>query len=261
MGVLNVTPDSFSDGGRFMGFEEAVARGEAMIAEGADIIDVGGESTRPGSESVPVEEQVRRTAPVIAAIRRRSDAPVSIDTSSAEVARQAFDEGADILNDVTALRGDGDVGALAAERGAPVILMHMRGTPRTMQKEPHYDDVVADICSFLEARMAVAENQGVPQEQIILDPGLGFGKTLEHNLEIVRRLGEFRQLGRPLLVGPSRKSMIGEVLNRPVEERLMGTAAVVAACVARGAEIVRVHDVAAMRDVARMTEAIERGTG
>ena len=259
MGILNVTPDSFSDGGHFFDREAAIAQVERMLDEGADILDVGGESTRPGSESVPPEEQVRRTSPVIAEIRRRSDIPVSIDTNSAEVARRAFDEGADILNDITALRGDVALGGLAAERGAPVVLMHMRGTPRTMQEAPRYGDVVADISAFFVERIACAESMGLSREQTILDPGFGFGKTLAHNLDLLRRLDEFHALGRPLLVGPSRKAMVGAVLHRPVEERLMGTAAAVAACVARGARIVRVHDVAAMRDVARMTEAIEGG--
>lgn len=261
MGVLNVTPDSFSDGGRFLDPISAAAHAERMVGEGADIIDVGGESTRPCAEAVPAEEQIRRVVPVITAIRKRTDVPVSIDTSDAAVAARAFDEGADILNDVTACRGDESIAALAAERGAPVILMHMQGTPRTMQDAPRYGDVVQDVARFLAARIEAVARAGVARDQTLVDPGLGFGKTLAHNLELLNRLVELSALGRPLVVGPSRKSMIGMVLGVPVEGRLMGDAAAVAASVARGAHIVRVHDVAQMREVARMTEAIERGGG
>ena len=258
MGVLNFTPDSFSDGGRYNDQAQAVAHVRRMIDEGADIIDVGAESTRPGADSVAPEEQIRRVGPLIREIRGISDIPVSIDASSARVAECALDEGADIVNDVTALRGDRGMASCVAERGVPVILMHMQGTPRTMQQSPHYEDVMADVTRFLRQAMGHAVRHGVDEEQILIDPGFGFGKTLKHNLELLHRLHEFGSLGRPVVVGTSRKSMIGTVLDRPVDQRLMGTAATVAASIARGAHVVRVHDVAEMRDVVQMTQAIER---
>ena len=258
MGVINMTPDSFSDGGMIADAESGLRQAERLIAEGADILDVGGESSRPGAGPVPLKEELRRVIPLIRRISREADVPVSVDTAKAEVARQAIDAGAEIVNDVTALRGDRKMARIVAEAGVPVILMHMQGTPRTMQAAPSYDDVVADVCRFLRERIGFAVDQGIDEEQIAVDPGFGFGKNVEHNLELLRRLGEFRSLGRPVVVGASRKSTIGKVLDRPVDQRMMGTAATVAVSVARGAAVVRVHDVAEMRDVVRMTEAIER---
>jgi dihydropteroate synthase len=256
MGILNTTPDSFSDGGRFFDSARALDHAREMIDEGADIIDVGGCSTRPGAAEPSLEEEIRRTASVISKLRAASGGPISIDTYRAEVARRALDAGADVINDVTAFAHDPDMSILAASRNVPVILMHMQGTPRTMQENPRYDDLVAEIYRFLSRAVRRAEAAGVRRERIAVDPGFGFGKTVEHNLEILRRLHEFRSLGRPVVIGTSRKSAVGKVLDRPTEERLMGTAATVALAVASGASIVRVHDVAAMRDVARMTEAV-----
>ena len=256
MGVLNVTPDSFSDGGRFATRPSATSHARRLIDEGADILDIGGESTRPGADPVEPAEQTRRVVPVIDNVRRFSDIPISIDTASARVAEEAVKAGADILNDVTALRGDPAMLEVAAEHQLPVVLMHMLGTPRTMQKSPVYEDVVKDIGDFLRQRIAFAVAGGIDENQVLVDPGFGFGKTVEHNLEMLRRLREFHCLGCPLVVGTSRKSMIGGVLDRPVDQRLFGTAATVAAAVVRGAHVVRVHDVAEMLDVVRMTEAI-----
>jgi len=259
MGVLNVTPDSFSDGGRFYTLELAVGQARRMIAEGADVLDVGGESTRPGADAVPAEEQIRRTVPVIEEVRRFSDIPISIDTASAETAERAIEAGADMINDVTALRGDPRMAAAVAALSVPVVLMHMQGSPRTMQQSPHYGDVVGDIMDFFRERIEAAVRAGIDEGRILVDPGFGFGKKVEHNLEILRRLQEFHRLGRPLLVGTSRKSTIGLVMGRGLDDRLFGTAATVCACVSRGAHMVRVHDVGPMRDAVRMTEAIERG--
>jgi len=257
MGILNVTPDSFSDGGLYYERDAAVARAEEMAGEGADIIDVGGESTRPGAEPVPEEEQVRRVVPVIEAIARRLETPISIDTSRAAVARRALDAGAQIINDVTALRDDPMMAPLAAERGAPVVLMHMKGTPRTMQIDPTYEDVVREVVSFLHERIEAAVSQGVRREQIVVDPGFGFGKTLEHNLELLRRLDELASLGAPILVGTSRKSMLGEILSVGPRDRVFGMAATVAVALERGVEMVRVHDVRAAVHVAKVIAAIQ----
>ncbi len=262
MGILNVTPDSFSDGGSFFDADAAVSHAARMIEDGADILDVGAESTRPGAQPVTPEEQIRRAVPVIGRIRERFDVPISIDTSSSRVAEKALDAGADIVNDVTAFRGDSGMIRLLAERGAPAIAMHMQGTPRTMQQSPSYRDVVLDILRFLEERLSAAAAGGVAVDRVLVDPGFGFGKTLDHNLSLLNRLAEFHRLGRPLVVGTSRKAMIGAVLGGlPVGERLMGTAATVAASVARGAHVVRVHDVKQMVQVVRMTEAIEGAKG
>lgn len=256
MGVLNTTPDSFSDGGKFFEPRIAVDHARRMIDEGADVIDVGGCSTRPGAAEPTVEEEIRRTVPVIEKIRAAGTVPISIDTCRCQVARAALDVGADIINDVTAFTHDEDMAALAASHAVPVVLMHMQGTPRTMQEKPTYDDVIAEIYRYLSRAAARLEAAGLRRERIAVDPGFGFGKTVEHNLEILRRLHEFRSLGCPVLIGTSRKSTIGKVLDRPVEECLPGTAATVALAVARGAAIVRVHDVAQMRDVVRMAEAV-----
>jgi dihydropteroate synthase len=255
MGILNVTPDSFSDGGEFLAPDAAVEHGLAMMGQGADLLDIGGESTRPGALPVPPQEQLRRIAPVI---KRLADAGavMSIDTSSAEVARAALDMGAAMVNDVTALRGDPELAPLVAERRVPVVLMHMRGTPLTMAVAPTYDNLMSEVVRFLRERMLYALRAGIREEQILVDPGLGFGKTVEHNLELLRRLGELRTLGRPVLVGTSRKSFIGKVLDLPVGERALGTAATLALAVAAGAAMVRVHDVREAGQVVRMAEAV-----
>jgi len=257
MGILNVTPDSFSDGGLYFDLPKAVARARAMAAEGATILDIGGESTRPGAESVSADEELRRVLPVVEQLKD-DHLILSIDTLKSAVARAALEAGAHIVNDVTALRGDPDMAATIAEFGAGVVLMHMQGTPRTMQVNPAYDDVVAEITAFFEDRRACALRAGIKDAQIVFDPGIGFGKTVEHNLILLRRLGEFQKLCRPILVGPSRKSFIGKVLGLDIENRLEGTAAAVAAAVLAGASIVRVHDVRAMARVARLSEAIRR---
>lgn len=257
MGILNVTPDSFSDGGLFLDPADAVAQGEAMAGAGADLIDIGGESTRPGSDPVSPEEQVARVAPVITALAQRVKVPLSIDAANASVARQAIAAGAQIINDVTALRGDEEMGVLAAETGAPVVLMHMLGQPRSMQDNPVYDDVVRDIIEFLRERIGVAQGYGIPASQLLVDPGFGFGKNLEHNLELLRRLGEFTELDTPILVGTSRKRMLGMILDAAPGERVFGTTATVVAAIERGASIVRVHDVRAAVDAAKVTAAIQ----
>jgi dihydropteroate synthase len=255
MGVVNVTPDSFSDGGDWIDPERAVRRARAMIREGADLVDVGGESTRPGAKAVPAREEIRRVVPVIERLAAEKIL-VSIDTSKAAVARAAFRAGAKILNDVTALRGDPAMARTAARAGVAVVLMHMKGTPRTMQRNPAYRDVVEDILEFFRESLRIAWRGGIERDKMILDPGIGFGKLPEHNLEILRRLDEFRSLGRPLAIGTSRKSFIGRALGRRVDDRVSGTAATVAAAILRGADVVRVHDVREMSDVARMTDLL-----
>ena len=256
MGVLNVTPDSFSDGGRWIDPDRAVRRARAMAREGADIIDVGGESTRPGSRPVPAAEEIRRVVPVIERLAAEGIL-VSIDSSKAAVARAAFRAGAKILNDVTALRGDRAMARTAARAGVAVIAMHMKGTPRTMQRNPEYGDVVEEILEFFREILRNAWRAGIERDKMILDPGIGFGKSPEHNLEILRRLDEFRSLGRPLAIGTSRKSFIGRALGRRVDDRVSGTAATVAAAILRGADLIRVHDVREMTDVARMTDLLK----
>jgi dihydropteroate synthase len=256
MGIINVTPDSFSDCGRHFEARTAVEAGLRMLAEGADVLDVGGESTRPGSDPVPPEEEKRRVVPVIEGLRAKADALVSVDTRKAEVARAALDAGAAIVNDVSALRDDPELGPLAAERECPVCLMHMKGTPRDMQRDPRYDDLLGEVRAFFEEAISRAESAGVRRERTILDPGIGFGKTVGHNLTLVNRLDEFADLGRPLLVGASRKSFIGKVLGLEVTERLEGTLAVTALAVARGARIIRVHDVKENVRAVRMAEAV-----
>ncbi len=256
MGILNVTPDSFSDGGLYGDTEAAATCGERMVAEGADLVDIGGESTRPGSDAVSPDEQVARVIPVIRKLSARIKAPISIDTTSARVAEKALDAGAQIINDISALRDDSGMARLAADRGAPVVLMHMQGTPRTMQVNPTYQNVVQEVSSFLEERIAAAIKAGISKEQIVVDPGFGFGKRLDHNLTLLRDLEAIRRLGRPVLVGTSRKRMIGEVLGVPPPERLYGTLATVAAAVERGAAVVRVHDVKAAADLVKMLAAI-----
>jgi dihydropteroate synthase len=254
MGVVNVTPDSFSDGGRYLDADAAVRHGEELVRDGATILDVGGESTRPGAVEVEEAEELRRVEPVVQALA--GDATVSIDTSKLAVAEAALDAGASIVNDVTAFKHDPEMAGLCAERGVGVVLMHMPGNPRTMQDDPRYDDVVEDVKAFLAERMEFAVGEGISEERIWLDPGIGFGKTLEHNLELLRRLGELRELGRPLVVGTSRKSFIGKVDGSDVEDRIGGSIATSVLAVAEGADVLRVHDVAEMAQALAVTNAV-----
>ena len=258
MGILNVTPDSFSDGGHYLDADRAVAHAKAMVVEGATLIDIGGESSRPGAVPVPAEEELSRVVPVIRALAGAVDVPLSVDTYKACVARHALEAGAHLVNDITALHGDAEMAAVVAEMEAGVILMHIQGTPRTMQLAPHYDDVVDEIRQWLQARVQLAEASGIAPERIIADPGIGFGKTTAHNLEILKRLNAFRELGKPMLIGTSRKAFIGTVLDLPLEERGEGTVATVCWAIAHGADIVRVHDVKAVSRAARMTDALYR---
>jgi dihydropteroate synthase len=255
MGVVNVTPDSFSDGGRYLDAGAAIAHGEELIAQGAAILDVGGESTRPGADSVPEEEELRRVQPVVAGLAR-AGAEISIDTSKAAVAVAALDAGAAIVNDVTALRGDPEMAALCAERRPTVVLMHMLGTPRTMQDEPRYGDVVDEVRAFLAERLEAALAAGIAEQRVWLDPGIGFGKTAAHNFELLRRLGELRELGRPLVVGTSRKSFIGGADGSPPDERIGGTIASSVLAAAEGADVLRVHDVAEVRQALTVADAV-----
>jgi dihydropteroate synthase len=259
VGVLNVTPDSFSDGGRLAGTEAALARGLRMFEEGADWVDVGGESTRPGAAPVEPDEEVRRTAPVIEGLRRRGAGPLSVDTTKAAVARAALDAGADLVNDVSGFGYDPAMATLVAERGVPAVLMHLRGGFAAMHAAPAYRDVVGEVAAELGRAVERAVRAGVPRERLVLDPGIGFSKDADHSLEVLRRLAELAALDRPVLVGPSRKSFIGRVLDLPVDRRLMGTAAAVAACVLEGAHAVRVHDVPEMVEVVRVADAIRTG--
>lgn len=256
MGVLNVTPDSFSDGGRYLDPDRAVGHGLELAFEGADIIDVGGESTRPGSRPVPGAEELGRVLPVIRGLRKRTGSFISIDTTKAAVARAALDAGADIVNDTSAFRADPDMAGVVARAGAAAVLMHMQGLPLTMQDAPRYDDLVGEVRGFLAERLRAAEAAGIPRERLIVDPGIGFGKTVEHNLELLRRQGDFLELGRPLLLGFSRKAFLGAILDRPPDGRLEGTIAAAVLSVERGAHILRVHDVGAVARAVRSTEAV-----
>jgi dihydropteroate synthase len=255
MGVVNVTPDSFSDGGLYLDPEAAVAHGRELVAAGAEILDVGGESTRPGAEPVGAGEELRRVVPVIQGLRGLG-CEISVDTSKAHVAAAAIEAGAGLVNDVTALRGDPAMAALCAERGATVVLMHMLGDPRTMQDDPRYDDVVMAVKEFLGERLAAAVAAGIAAEDVWLDPGIGFGKTAAHNMELLRRLGELRQLGRPLVIGTSRKSFIGRVDGSGPGERLGGTIASSVLAAAEGAAVLRVHDVAEVGQALAVAAAI-----
>jgi dihydropteroate synthase len=260
MGVLNVTPDSFSDGGRFFGHDEALKRLEEIQAEGADIIDVGGESTRPGASPVSEEEELRRVMPAIQAAVGRLDLPVSIDTTKSGVARAALDAGAEVINDISGLRYDAGLAELAASAGAGLVLMHIRGEPRTMQREVHYDDLMGEIVGELRESTERALAAGCRAEQLVVDPGIGFGKTAEHNLAIINELGRLAGLGYPVLIGPSRKSFIGKTLGLEVGERLEATIAACVVALLRGARIFRVHDVIEARRALDMAEAIVRGS-
>jgi dihydropteroate synthase len=253
MGVVNVTPDSFSDGGLFLDPEAAIAHGLELAEAGAEILDVGGESTRPGAEPVGAEEELRRVVPVIQGLQ---GSRISVDTSKAAVAAAALDAGAEIVNDVTALRGDPEMASLCAERDATVVLMHMLGQPRTMQEDPRYEDVVAEVKAFLGERLEAAVAAGIDEERVWLDPGIGFGKTAAHNMELLRRLGELRELGRPLVVGTSRKSFLGKVDGSPADQRLGGTIASSVLAASEGADVLRVHDVAEMRQALAVAAAI-----
>ena len=258
MGILNVTPDSFSDGGRLISPQCAVEYAKKMVEDGADIIDIGGESSRPGASPVSVNEELERVIPVVQGVSDETEAIISVDTCKAVVADQALQAGADVINDITALRGDSEIVHVVAQANAGIILMHMQGDPRTMQQRPTYTNLIDEISLFLQESIGFAETNGVASGRIIIDPGIGFGKTIQDNLEILRQLGRFKKLGKPMLIGTSRKSFIGEILNLPVECRIEGTAATIAWSIARGVDIVRVHDVKLMKRVVQMTDAISR---
>jgi dihydropteroate synthase len=255
MGIVNVTPDSFSDGGLFLDPDRAIAHGRRLVAEGADLVDVGGESTRPGAAAVPVEVELERTVPVVGELAG-AGAEVSIDTSKSEVARAALDAGASIVNDVTALRSDPELAAVCAERGCGLVLMHMQGSPRTMQDNPTYADVVDEVKAFLAERAALAIDTGVDADRVWIDPGIGFGKTVEHNLELLRRLGELGDLGRTIVIGTSRKSFLGRLTGREVADRIGGSIASNVLALANGAEVFRVHDVAQTRAALLAAQAL-----
>lgn len=256
MGIVNVTPDSFSDGGRWQGEDRLAARIDQLLAEGADLIDVGGESTRPFARPVGEAEELARVLPAVRAVRRRSAVPVSVDTTKAAVARAALEEGADLINDISALRHDPAMVAVVRDSGCRVVVMHMLGTPGDMQLAPHYEDVVAEINRFLAGRIAWLEEQGVDRSRVIVDPGLGFGKTLAHNLDILRNVAAFKQHGCPLLIGHSRKSFLGRLLDLEVAERDPATAVVSALLAGRGVDILRVHDVRASRQAVQLGESL-----
>jgi dihydropteroate synthase len=256
MGIINVTPDSFSDGGRYLDPIAAIEHGLLLCAEGADLLDIGGESTRPGAVEVPVDEELRRVLPVVRELARQTHTPISIDTMKPEVARKCLEAGAAVVNDVAGFR-DPEMARVAAEHGAGAIVMHMRGTPQTMQQNPQYDDVVRAIGEFFEVRLHELERLGISPASVCLDPGIGFGKTLDHTLELLARLGEFARFGRPVCLGVSRKGFIGQICGRPRSDRLAGSLAIACFAAARGeAHVLRVHDVAATRDAALLLEAV-----
>lgn len=257
MGVINVTPDSFSNGGLFLKTDSALKQAEYLIEAGADILDIGGESTRPFAEPVPEEEELRRVIPVIRAIRKRWTIPISIDTYKAKVARAAIEAGADMINDVSALRFDQDMISLVKEYKIPIVIMHMKGNPKTMQLNPTYDDVLKEIKEFFKERINLLKKCGVSREKIIIDPGIGFGKRQEDNLKIIKNIKYFVDLGHPLMVGPSRKSFIGAILDKPVGERDIGTMATVAWLALKGVDLIRVHNVAWAKEILKILEAIK----
>ena len=259
MGVLNITPDSFSDGGLFFDKESAVRHAHYLVESGADILDIGGESTRPGAAALPLAEELQRTLPVIQAVARSVHIPVSIDTCKAEVARRALDAGASMVNDISGLRFDPVMPQVVAEYGVPVIIMHIKGTPKDMQAHPVYEALIPEIMDYLRCSIRLAADSGIPEDRVIIDPGIGFGKTVAHNLEIIKDLKEFTLLGRPVAIGVSRKAFIGKLLGgAPPSGRMEGTAAAVAVSIFNGAHIVRVHDVREMSKVARIADAIRR---
>ena len=256
MGIVNVTGDSFYDGGRYAKPEQAVAHGLELVEQGADILDIGAESTRPGAHPVSEQDELARVIPVVAELARHVTVPISVDTTKSRAAQFALDAGASIINDVSALRCDAEMATVIARSGAAVVLMHMQGTPQTMQNAPHYENVVAEVAHFLDERMRIAGEAGIARTNIVLDPGIGFGKLLVHNLNLLDRLSSFTMLNRPLLVGLSRKAFIGQIVDRSVDHREWGTAAAVALAVDRGAQILRVHDVAMMADVVKVAAAV-----
>ena len=256
MGVLNVTPDSFSDGGKFFKLEEAIKQGLKLAEEGADMIDIGGESTRPGSEPVTIEEELRRVIPVIEELAKRIDLPISIDTYKSGVAKEALDSGASMVNDISGSRFDPEMKKIIAEYDVPVVLMHIQGTPKNMQESPKYENLLEDIKSYLNQSISIAEEAGIGEDKIIIDPGIGFGKTLDDSLKILKNLREFKSLGRPVMVGVSRKSFIGKILDLPTDERLEGSLASMAVAIMNGANILRVHDVKESKMVAKLVDAI-----
>jgi dihydropteroate synthase len=256
MGIVNVTPDSFSDGGKYFDPSRAVAHGEQMARDGADIVDIGGESTRPGARAVSADEEISRVLPVIRGLRAKISLPISIDTTKSEVARAALDEGADVVNDISALGFDPAMAPLVAREKAPIVLMHMQGTPRTMQQNPFYENVVEEVKEFLRRRVQFALAAGVEADKIIVDPGIGFGKNIEHNLALLRGLGALADLGRPILVGTSRKTFIGKLLDAAPKERLEGSLAAAVAAALAGANIVRVHDVKEAARAVRVADAL-----
>ena len=260
MGVINVTPDSFSDGGRYFQKDKAVEQGVSLAGDGADILDVGGESTRPYAEKISIAEELERVIPVIEAVNREVDIPISIDTHKAEVAREAISAGASIINDISSLRFDSQMGSVAAEAGVPIILMHMKGTPADMQKNPTYDNLIQDILDFLKDAIDRAVENGIREDMIIVDPGIGFGKTFDHNLEILRELEPLTSLNRPILLGSSRKAFIGHILGKEAHERDTGSMATIAAGVLNGAHIVRVHNVKKCVDTVKIIDAIKQGS-
>lgn len=256
MGVVNVTPDSFSDGGSYLTSGDAISHALQLAEEGADILDIGGESTRPGSEPVSLQEELDRVVPVVEAVASRVETPISVDTTKAAVARECLARGARIINDVSALRADGEMVRVLAASDAPVVLMHALWPPKTMQRAPSYVDVVEDVAEFLEERIRYATAFGISPEKILVDPGIGFGKTLQHNIELLKGICRFMIGGRPVVVGPSRKRFLGELTGRDTADRLFGTAGAVALLAAQGVHIIRVHDVAAMKDVVRVVDAV-----
>ncbi|MBI4650869.1 dihydropteroate synthase [Candidatus Desantisbacteria bacterium] len=257
MGILNITPDSFSDGGDFFSIDSAVKQAVSLQEEGADILDIGGESSRPGSKQISVEEELSRIVPILKELISIIKIPISVDTYKSRVAERAIELGAGLINDISAMRMDPDMPKIAAETNVPIILMHMLGKPQTMQNNPHYNSLIDEIKLFFKERIDCAKSAGIKPENIIIDPGIGFGKTLEHNLKIIKYLDSFHSLGFPVLIGTSRKSMIGNILNLPPKERLEGTSATVTASILNGANIIRVHDVKEMKLVALMADAIK----
>lgn len=260
MGIVNVTPDSFSDDGSFLERNAAIDHALKLVEDGADILDIGGESTRPGADPVSVDEELRRVVEVIAAVREQTDRLISIDTTKAEVARQALVAGADIVNDISGLTFDPEIIGVCAESTCGVICMHIQGTPQTMQAEPCYDDVVRDVCRYLKDRLNVLEQAGIARERVVIDPGIGFGKTAQHNVDLLSNIATLRDLDRPVLIGHSRKRFLAKVLGRPVEERVSGTIGVAIAVAAQGADMIRVHDVRESRDALLAWHAITAST-
>jgi len=255
MGILNITPDSFSDGGRYLGIEQAIKHGQKLAEDGADFIDIGGESTRPGSEPVSIAEEIQRVVPVIESLAKKTNIPISIDTYKSEVAEAALQVGAVIVNDISAMTFDTNMVSVIANHRASIVLMHIKGMPKTMQENPTYGNVTQEVKQFLSERIVKAKESGI--EQIIVDPGIGFGKKFEHNIQLLRELNSFSSLGYPVLVGPSRKAFIGAILNLPPNERLEGTAAAVTVSILNGVNIIRVHDVKEMKRVAMVSDALK----